>query len=62
MQWSDWMTAFSDKRAPDRFTLRFDRAQMSLEAATQGLGVALESTTNASLHLAEAATTQSMSK
>jgi DNA-binding transcriptional LysR family regulator len=34
-------------RAPDRFSLRFDRAQMSLDAATQGLGVALESAMNA---------------
>jgi DNA-binding transcriptional LysR family regulator len=40
-----------DRRSPDRFALRFDRAQMSLDAATQGLGVALESATNAGLHL-----------
>jgi DNA-binding transcriptional LysR family regulator len=53
VQWSDWLQAYSDKRAPERFSLRFDRAQMSLDAATQGLGVALESTTNASLHLAD---------
>lgn len=53
VQWSDWFKAFSDKRAPDRFTLRFDRAHMSLDAAAQGLGVALESTTTASKHLAE---------
>lgn len=53
VQWSDWLKAFSDKRAPERFTLRFDRAQMSLDAATQGLGVALESATNAGLHLAD---------
>jgi DNA-binding transcriptional LysR family regulator len=33
--------------------VRFDRAQMSLDAATQGLGVALESATMAGLHLAE---------
>jgi DNA-binding transcriptional LysR family regulator len=53
VQWSDWMGAFSDKRAPERFTVRFDRAQMSLDAATQGLGVALESTTIAARHLAD---------
>ena len=52
VQWSDWLKAYSDKRAPDRYALRFDRAQMSLDAATQGLGVALESATNAGLHLA----------
>jgi DNA-binding transcriptional LysR family regulator len=53
VQWSDWFHTFSDKRAPDRFTLRFDRAHMSLDAAAQGLGVALESTTTGSKHLAE---------
>ena len=53
VQWPDWFAAFTDKRAPDRFAVRFDRAQMSLDAATQGLGVALESTTIASQHIAE---------
>ena len=53
VQWSDWFAAFMDKRAPERFTLRFDRAQMALDAATQGLGVALESATIAGGHLAE---------
>ena len=53
VQWSDWFKAFSTVRAPDRFTLRFDRAQMSLDAATQGLGVALESMTMAGNHLAD---------
>jgi DNA-binding transcriptional LysR family regulator len=53
VQWSDWLKAFSDLRAPERFALRFDRAQMSLDAATQGLGVALESATNAGGHLAD---------
>jgi len=53
VQWSDWFAAFSDKRAPERFTLRFDRAHMSLDAAAQGLGVALESTTTGGKHLAE---------
>jgi DNA-binding transcriptional LysR family regulator len=53
VQWSDWFAAFSDKRAPERFSLRFDRAHMSLDAAAQGLGVALESATTASKHLAE---------
>ncbi|MGR6806909.1 LysR substrate-binding domain-containing protein [Sphaerotilus natans] len=53
VQWSDWFGSFSGLRAPDRFALRFDRAQMSLDAATQGLGVALESAVNAGGHLAE---------
>ena len=37
VQWSDWLKAFSGTRAPERFALRFDRAQMSLDAAVQGL-------------------------
>src|SRR5690349_13603022 len=53
VQWPDWFAAFTDKRAPDRFPVRFDRAQMSLDAATQGLGVALESVTIAGRHIAE---------
>jgi DNA-binding transcriptional LysR family regulator len=52
VQWADWLSTYSDKRSPERFALRFDRAQMSLDAAMQGLGVALESTTNAGMHLA----------
>lgn len=51
VQWSDWLSEFGDKRSPDQFALRFDRAQMSLDAATQGLGVALESAVNAGPHL-----------
>ncbi len=53
VQWSDWFGRFAKLRAPDRFSLRFDRAQMSLDAATQGLGVALESAVNAGGHLAD---------
>lgn len=52
VQWSDWLRKFADKRAPEQFALRFDRAQMSLDAAMQGLGVALESAVNAGPHLA----------
>lgn len=53
VQWSDWFGKFTSLRAPERFPVRFDRAQMSLDAATQGLGVALESVVNAGGHLAE---------
>jgi DNA-binding transcriptional LysR family regulator len=53
VQWSDWFSTFVGKRAPDRFAIRFDRAQMSLDAAAQGLGVALESTTIGGRHIAE---------
>ncbi len=53
VQWSDWFGRFTQLRAPDRFPVRFDRAQMSIDAATQGLGVALESAVNAGGHLAD---------
>jgi DNA-binding transcriptional LysR family regulator len=53
VQWPDWFAQFSDKRAPERYAVRFDRAQMSLDAATQGLGVALESSTIAGRHIEE---------
>lgn len=53
VQWPDWFAKFADQRAPDRFSVRFDRAQMSLDAAMQGLGVALESATIAGRHIAE---------
>jgi len=53
VQWSDWFAQHSNQRGPDRFPVRFDRAQMSLDAATQGLGVALESTTIADGHLSD---------
>ncbi|MGH1359995.1 MAG: LysR substrate-binding domain-containing protein [Burkholderiaceae bacterium] len=53
VQWPDWLAKFAVMRAPDRFAVRFDRAQMSLDAASQGLGVALESATMARQYLAE---------
>jgi DNA-binding transcriptional LysR family regulator len=51
VQWPDWFRRFTAHRAPERFGVRFDRAQMALESATQGLGVALESATMAGNHL-----------
>jgi DNA-binding transcriptional LysR family regulator len=51
VQWNDWFAAYSDKRAPERHSLRFDRAQMVMEAAIQGLGVALESAMLAADHI-----------
>jgi LysR family glycine cleavage system transcriptional activator len=51
VQWTDWFAAHADRRAPERFALQFDRAQMALDAAILGLGVALESATLASRHL-----------
>lgn len=51
VQWGDWLAARGVARAPERFALRFDRAQLALDAAVQGLGVALESSTIAASHL-----------
>ena len=51
VQWADWFAVHSDKRPPDRLSLRFDRAHMAMEAAIQGLGVALESATLAAGHV-----------
>ncbi len=52
VQWKDWLSAQGLSDAPEHFPLRFDRAQLTLDAAVQGLGVALESTTIASSHIA----------
>jgi DNA-binding transcriptional LysR family regulator len=43
VQWSDWFGRFCPDRRPERMGMRFDRAMMSLDAAVQKLGVALES-------------------
>jgi DNA-binding transcriptional LysR family regulator len=53
VQWADWFAEFSTVRPPEQFPVRFDRAQMSLDAATQGLGVALESAAIAAQHIRE---------
>ncbi len=44
VQWADWFALHLPLKKPDRFALRFDRGLMALDAAVQGLGVALEST------------------
>jgi len=53
VQWADWLGAQGVKQVPDRFALRFDRAQHTLDAAVQGLGVALESSIIAAPHIVE---------
>jgi len=53
VQWPDWFLKFSGRRSPETFAVRFDRAQMALDAATLGLGVALESSTIAGAHIAD---------
>ncbi|MFM2342489.1 MAG: hypothetical protein RLZZ592_2142, partial [Pseudomonadota bacterium] len=45
VQWTDWLATRGVTQAPERFALRFDRAQLAMDAAVQGLGVALESAT-----------------
>ena len=53
MQWGDWFAAQGVAAAPERYPLRFDRAQLAMDAAVQGLGVALESSVIAAGHLQE---------
>ena len=43
VQWADWFALYEPRKRPERFALSFDRALMALDAAVQGLGVALES-------------------
>jgi DNA-binding transcriptional LysR family regulator len=43
VQWPDWFARCGGGQRPERMGLRFDRAMMSLDAAVQKLGVALES-------------------
>ncbi|WP_416400643.1 LysR substrate-binding domain-containing protein [Alicycliphilus denitrificans] len=52
VQWSDWFERFTEVHAPDHFTFRFDRTQMTLDAAAQGLGVSLSSLVNAQGYIA----------
>jgi len=52
VQWSDWFASRQLTGCPDSFALRFDRAQLVLDAAVQGLGIALESSTIAAGHIA----------
>jgi DNA-binding transcriptional LysR family regulator len=53
VQWPDWFARFSERHLPERVAMRFDRAQLALDAAVQGLGVALESSKMAARHLAD---------
>ncbi|NML19101.1 LysR substrate-binding domain-containing protein [Azohydromonas caseinilytica] len=51
VQWPDWFTSRGIAHSPATFAYRFDRAFMTLDAAVQGLGVALESTFIGEPHL-----------
>jgi DNA-binding transcriptional LysR family regulator len=51
VQWRDWFISRGIHDSPDRFAYRFDRSAMAMEAAVQGLGVALDSARIAEPHL-----------
>lgn len=53
VQWADWLATRGIAQGPERYALRFDRAQLAMDAAVQGLGVALESAVIAAPHIAE---------
>jgi len=52
VQWSAWFASRNLIGMPERFAFRFDRAYLTLEAAVQGLGIALESEQIAAQHIA----------
>lgn len=52
VQWRDWFLSRGLDLAIERYAFRFDRAAMSLEAAVQGFGIALESQKIAAQHIA----------
>jgi DNA-binding transcriptional LysR family regulator len=51
IQWPQWFASRDIANNPASFAFKFDRAFMTLDAAVQGLGVALESTFIAEPHL-----------
>lgn len=53
VQWPQWLASRDLPHNPASFAFRFDRAFMTLDAAVQGLGVALESTFIAEPYLRE---------
>ncbi len=52
VQWPAWFASRKLVATPERFAFRFDRATLALEAAMQGLGVALESAQIGAQHIA----------
>lgn len=51
VQWGDWFGSRKVAFAVGQFAYRFDRTSMALDAAVQGLGVALDSSSIAAGHL-----------
>jgi LysR family glycine cleavage system transcriptional activator len=43
VQWPQWFAAHGVSISPSQYALSFDRAYLSIQAAVQGLGIALES-------------------
>lgn len=52
LQWPRWFAAHGVPLSPSSYALTFDRTHMALDAAIQGLGIALESDRMADLALA----------
>lgn len=52
VQWPEWFATYLPGECPERMSMRFDRSMMSIDAAVQGLGIALESATLSGEHLA----------
>lgn len=53
VQWSDWFATRDVVGRPERYAYRIDRAYLALDAAAQGLGVALESAFIGARHIGE---------
>ncbi|VVD94577.1 LysR family transcriptional regulator [Pandoraea eparura] len=51
VQWPAWFADYAPDLHAERIPLRFDRSMMSIDAAVQGLGIALESTKLAAAHI-----------
>ncbi|CAN7590167.1 LysR substrate-binding domain-containing protein [Variovorax sp. LjRoot175] len=51
VQWGDWFRSRKIEFSAGQFAYRFDRTSMALDAAVQGLGVALDSSSIAAGHL-----------
>lgn len=51
VQWPAWFASRKLVATPERFAFRFDRTTLALEAAMQGLGIALESRRLAASHI-----------
>lgn len=55
VQWPKWFAAHGVPNSPATYSLRFDRAYLSIDAAVQGMGIALESARMAEAALAQGA-------